>query len=294
MIGLFNLMRNKRLFFLMIGLILFIAVIGFSLRDRQLSAPEKFVNDSVAYVQQWLYKPAGYIAGFFEDIGNIRSLQEENEQLRTTAAAYARDKIKYNVIEKQNAQLERDLKFTERQRQLNDYQYLIAQVVSVSSDPYNPTIKIDLGSENGIKENMAVVTVDGLIGIVSKVSAFSSNVEPITSLDEKSPNSKSISVTVLGRENDSFGIIATYDQENGRFEMTRIPENDPMIVGDTVITSGLGRVFPRGLVVGTVETTPQAGDFGLTKVASVKPQADFNRLTEVFVVKMADNEGGTP
>jgi len=287
-------MRNKRLFFLMIGLILFIAVIGFSLRDRQLSAPEKFVNDSVAYVQQWLYKPAGYIAGFFEDIRNIRSLQEENEQLRTTAAAYARDKIKYNVIEKQNAQLEKDLKFTERQRKLNDYEYLIAQVVSVSSDPYNPTIKIDLGSENGIKENMAVVTVDGLIGIISKVSAFSSNVEPITSLDEKSPNSKSISVTVLGRENESFGIIATYDQENGRFEMSRIPENDPMIVGDTVITSGLGRVFPRGLVVGTVETTPQAGDFGLTKVASVKPLADFNRLTEVFVVKMSDYEGGTP
>jgi len=278
----------------MIGLILFIAVIGFSLRDRQLSAPEKFVNDSVAYVQQWLYKPAGYIAGFFEDIRNIRSLQEENEQLRTTAAAYARDKIKYNVIEKQNAQLEKDLKFTERQRKLNDYEYLIAQVVSVSSDPYNPTIKIDLGSENGIKENMAVVTVDGLIGIISKVSAFSSNVEPITSLDEKSPNSKSISVTVLGRENESFGIIATYDQENGRFEMSRIPENDPMIVGDTVITSGLGRVFPRGLVVGTVETTPQAGDFGLTKVASVKPLADFNRLTEVFVVKMSDYEGGTP
>ncbi|WP_317966457.1 rod shape-determining protein MreC [Paenibacillus sp. CCS19] len=287
-------MRNKRLFFLMIGLILFIAAIGFSLRDRQLSAPEKFVNDSVAYVQQWLYKPAGYIAGFFEDIGNIRSLQEENEQLRTTAAAYARDKIKYNVIEKQNADLERDLKFTERQRQLNDYEYLIAQVVSVSSDPYNPTIKIDLGSENGIKENMAVVTVDGLIGIISKVSAFSSNVEPITSLDEKSPNSKAISVTVLGREKESFGIIGTYDQENGRFEMTRIPENDPMIVGDTVVTSGLGRVFPSGLIVGTVETTPQAGDFGLTKVASVKPLADFNRLTEVFVVKMTDNEEGTP
>lgn len=278
----------------MIGLILFIAAIGFSLRDRQLSAPEKFVNDSVAYVQQWLYKPAGYIAGFFEDIGNIRSLQEENEQLRTTAAAYARDKIKYNVIEQTNADLERDLKFTERQAKLNDYEYLIAQVVSVSSDPYNPTIKIDLGSENGIKENMAVVTVDGLIGIISKVSAFSSNVEPITSLDEKSPNSKSISVTVLGREKDSFGIIGTYDQENGRFEMTRIPENDPMIVGDTVVTSGLGRVFPRGLVVGTVETTPQAGDFGLTKVASVKPLADFNRLTEVFVVKMSDNEEGTP
>ncbi|GMK38390.1 cell shape-determining protein MreC [Paenibacillus sp. CCS19] len=282
------------MFFLMIGLILFIAAIGFSLRDRQLSAPEKFVNDSVAYVQQWLYKPAGYIAGFFEDIGNIRSLQEENEQLRTTAAAYARDKIKYNVIEKQNADLERDLKFTERQRQLNDYEYLIAQVVSVSSDPYNPTIKIDLGSENGIKENMAVVTVDGLIGIISKVSAFSSNVEPITSLDEKSPNSKAISVTVLGREKESFGIIGTYDQENGRFEMTRIPENDPMIVGDTVVTSGLGRVFPSGLIVGTVETTPQAGDFGLTKVASVKPLADFNRLTEVFVVKMTDNEEGTP
>ncbi|GFN33630.1 rod shape-determining protein MreC [Paenibacillus xylaniclasticus] len=294
MIELFNLMRNKRLFVLMIGLILFIAALGFSLRDRQLSAPEKFVNDSVAYVQQWFYKPAGYIAGLFEDIGNIRSLQKENEQLRTTAAAYARDKIKYNIIEKRVEDLENKLKFTERQRSLNNYEYLIAQVISVSPDPYNSTIKIDLGSENGIKENMAVVSDDGLVGIVTKVSAFSSNVEPITSLDEKSPNSKSISVTVLGRENESFGIIGTFDHNKGRFVMNRIPENDPMIVGDTVITSGLGRVFPRGLVVGTVETTPQADDFGLTKVASVKPLADFNRLTEVFVVKMAETGEETP
>ncbi|MWC28748.1 rod shape-determining protein MreC [Paenibacillus sp. MMS18-CY102] len=294
MIELFNLMRNKRLFVLMIGLILFIAVLGFSLNDRKLSAPEKFVNDSVAYVQQWFYKPAGYIAGLFEDIGSIRSLHEENENLRTMAAAYTRDKIKYNRIEQENVRLQEKLKFTERQKKLNDYEYLIAQVVAISPDPYNPTIRINLGSENGIKKDMAVVSEDGLVGIVDKVSAFSSSVQPITSLDEKSPSSKSISVTVLGRELESFGIISTYDKESGRLIMSRIPEKDPMMVGDTVITSGLGNVFPSGLVIGTVETPPQAGDFGLTKVASVKPLADFDRPTELFVVKMSETGDETP
>ena len=56
-------------------------------------AGEVLSEDSVGFVQQWFYVPAASIAGFFEDIGNLRAIYEENEYLRLTAAAYARDKI---------------------------------------------------------------------------------------------------------------------------------------------------------------------------------------------------------
>lgn len=283
-------MRNKRMFTLMIGFILCIAVIGFSLSDRkELTWPEKFVKDSAAYVQQWFYKPAGFIAGFFEDIGNLRTIYEENEQLRITAAAYSRDKINYNFVEKENERLKEALKFTERQKEMYNYNYLIAQVISVSNDANNRTMMINLGSKNGIKPNMAVTTIDGLIGLVSSVTPFTAAVTPITELDEASPTFNSIAVTIMGRENDSFGILSSYNKETSRLVMTKIAENDKMDIQDTVITSGLGNVYPRGLVVGTVESK-QLGDFGLTYTASVKLSASFDHLTEVFVVQVPELE----
>ncbi|WP_207892442.1 rod shape-determining protein MreC [Paenibacillus pinisoli] len=278
-------MRNKRVFMLMIGLILFIAIIGFSLSDRkELSWPEKFLKDTTGYAQQWFYKPAGYIAGFFEDIRNMRQVYEENEQLRLLAAAYARDKVEYNFIKKDNERLQRELNFTEQQKQMYNYNYLIAQVISVSNDANSRTMTINLGSKNGIKPNMAVTTVDGLIGLVSSVTPYTSTITPITELNEVSIAFNSIAATIEGRENESFGILSSYNRETGMLVMTKIAETDKMEIGDTVITSGLGGVYPRGLRVGTVESK-QVGDFGLTYTASVKLSASFDHLTEVFVVQ---------
>lgn len=275
---------------LMIGLILFIAVIGYSLSDRkELTFPEKFLKDSTAFVQQWFYKPAGYIAGFFEDIRELRHIYEEYEQLRITAAAYARDKVTYNFIQQENERLKEELSFTERQKQMYNYNYLIAQVISVSNDANNRTMNINLGSKDGIKKNMAVITVDGLVGLVSSVTPLTASVTPITELDESSPTFNSIAVTILGREKESFGILSSYDKNTGRIIMTKIAENDKMEVSDTVITSGLGGVYPRGLVIGTVETK-QVGDFGLTYTATVKLAASFDHLTEVFVVQSPELE----
>lgn len=286
MIGLFNFMRNKRVFMLMIGFILFIAIIGFSLSDRkELTWPEKFLKDTSGFVQQWFYKPAGYIAGFFEDIREFRTIYEEYEKLRITAAAYSRDKVEYNFMKKEIERLEEALKFTEQQKLLNNYTYLIAHVVSVSNDANNRTMTINLGSKHGVQKNMAVTTVDGLVGLVSSVTPFTAAVTPITELNESSPTFNSIAVTIEGREDESFGILSSYDKDTRRIIMTRIAENDKMEIGDNVISSGLGGVYPRGLKIGTVETK-QVGNFGLTYTADVKLSASFDHLTEVFVVQV--------
>jgi len=274
---------------LMIGMILFIAVIGYSLSDRgELSLPEKITKDTSAFVQQWFYKPAGHIAGFFEDIGQLRVIYEENEKLKEIAAAYAREKVHYNFVEQENEELKEMLHFTERQKLINKYNYLIAQVVSVSNDANNRSLNIDLGSKHGIKRNMAVTTVDGLIGLISAVTPYSATVTPITELDENSPTFNSIAATVYGKEK-SFGILSGYNKSTERLIMTKIAEDDNMEIGDTVITSGIGNIYPRGLIVGTVETK-QVGDFGLTYTANIKMSASLDHLTKVFVVQVPDLE----
>lgn len=281
----------------MVGLILTIALMGFTLGLRgNLSWPEKIVHDTVTFVQQIFYKPAAAISGFFEDVADLKETYEENERLKIALAQYTRDKAWYNAVEAENERLREKLGFTERQKQMNQkYDYRIAQVTSINvADPFNQTININLGNRDGIKEGMPIISVEGLVGTVSRVSEFSSSVQLLTNLDNEDANSRAISATVLGKENESFGMIESYDQSTGTFLMTRIAESDPIEDGDIVVTSDLGGTFLGGLVIGEV-VSKQVGDFGLTLTAQVKPAATYQDWRELFVVvsHTEDEQQGT-
>ena len=274
-------MRNKRLFILMIGLILFIALMGFTFGRNRLTWPEKFVNDAFGTVQGVFYRPVGAVADFFRDLGRLSDVYKENEQLRQTVAQYTQDQIRFNLLEAENKRLQEELNFTERQKSMDNYRYLIAQVVGSTSNPYERTITINRGSKDGIKPEMAVRTVDGLVGLVSKVKNFTSTVTLISNLDPSSSKGSPVSATFLSKP-DSFGIIE-YDEETKTLLMSKIEEKDKPVDGDTVITSGLGSLFPKGIIIGTVKSS-QVGDFGLTYTATIEPAAKFDHLREVFVI----------
>ena len=274
-------MRNKRLFILMIGLIVFIALMGVTLGRTRLTWPEKFASDAFGTVQSVLYRPVGAVADFFRDLGRLSDVYQENERLRRTVAQYTQDQIKFNLLEADNKRLQEELEFTERQKQMDDYRYLIAHVVGSNSNPYEKTITINLGSKDGIKPEMAVRTVDGLVGLVSKVKNFTSTVTLITNLDTGTSKGTPVSATFLSKP-DSFGIIE-YDDETKALLMTKIDEKDKPADGDQVITSGLGSLFPKGIIIGTVKSS-QVGDFGLTYTAVIEPAARFDHLREVFVI----------
>lgn len=281
MSAIFRLMRNKRLFILMIGLILFIALMGFTFGRNRLTWPEKFVSDAIGTVQGVFYRPVGAVADFFRDLGRLSDVYKENEQLRQTVAQYTQDQIRFNRLEADNKRLMEELKFTERQKNMDNYRYLIAHVIGSTSNPYERTITINLGSKDGIKPEMAVRTVEGLVGLVSKVKNFTSTVTLISNLDPSSSKGSPVSATFLSKP-DSFGIIE-YDEETKTLMMSKIEEKDKPMDGDTVITSGLGSLFPKGVIVGTVKSS-QVGDFGLTYTAVIEPAAKFNHLQEVFVI----------
>ncbi|MBN3525659.1 rod shape-determining protein MreC [Paenibacillus apiarius] len=292
---LFKLLGNKRLFIMLFGLILFIALMGFTLGGRlNLSWPEKFVHDTVTFVQQIFYKPAAYVSEFIEDVSNLKDVHEENERLKIAVAQYTRDKAHYNAIQAQNESLMEALKFTERQKKLNlPYEYRIAQVTSINvADPFNQTINVNLGSKNGVRQGMPVISVEGVVGMISRVYEFSSTVQLLTNLDDKDPSSRPISATIMGKEKKSFGMIESYDHSSGTFSMTRIEEDDEIAEGDTVVSSGEGGIFPKGLILGTVISI-NIGEFGLTRTATVQPAATYRDWRELFIVITPDlNETG--
>lgn len=282
---LFKLFNNKRLFILLIALVMFIVVMGFSLGPRKsLSWPENFLRDTTGFVQNLFYKPAGYVAGLFEDIGNLHNLAKENQRLKILAAQYARDKAQYNFIKAENVRLQKLNDFTEAQKQIYQYEYHIAQVLSLSTEPSNSTLVINLGSKDGVKPNMSVISVEGLVGVVSEVSNFTSTVKLMTMMDINDPNSQPpIAATVFNKEGETFGMVETYDQQTGMLKMNKIPVGNPVAEGDTIISSGIGGVYPRGMTIGTVESV-DVGEYGLTSTATVKPSAEFQDWKELIVV----------
>lgn len=285
----FKLFNNKRLFILLITLVMFIVVMGFSLGTRKsLSWPENFLRDTTGFVQNLFYKPAGYVAGLFQDIRELSELAEENKRLKILAAQYTIDKANYNFVKARNESLQKDLHFTNAQKELYKYNYNTAQVLSLTTEPSNSTLVIDLGSSDGMKPNMSVISVDGLVGVISKVSNFTSTVKLMTMMDVNDPNSQPpIAATAIGKEGKTFGMIESYDQETGMLKMNKIPQGDPIAEKDTIVTSGIGRLYPQGLTIGTVMSVEE-GQFGLTSTAIIKPSAEFQDWKQLIVVSQEE------
>lgn len=282
-----RLLGNKKLILLLVSIIAFIALMGLTLGNRgELTWPEEFVKDIAGFAQGLIYKPAGAAAGFFENLANMRNVYEENVALKKKLNDYARDAVRLNVLEERVGRLEEALEFSERQKAANNYIWHFAEVVSVNPDAFVHTININAGEKDGIRPEMAVVTTEGLIGIVIETAPFHSTVQLITAIELQAETSKAIAATT--RENpDSFGMIENYDRETGLLEMTRIRASDRLKEGDTVITSGYGGVYPRGLVIGRV-VSRTVTETGITHKALVKPAVDLDRtkIRQVFVVEM--------
>ncbi|GGO05780.1 rod shape-determining protein MreC [Saccharibacillus kuerlensis] len=287
MFKLFRILGNRKLFILLIVLVLFVALMGVTLGDRVgLTWPERFVKDTVGFTQRIVNKPASAVSGFFEDIGDLKAVYEENENYRIQIAQYQRELIDYQEMKSTNERLKEDLKFTEKQKLNSSKHYRFAQVISVNEDVNNPTVNIDVGSQDGVEVGMAVTSIEGMVGIISTTTDYTSTIQLITSLSLTSPDSYSISATATGKTG-TFGIVESYDKKENRLLMTGIKNDDPnkpkIEKGDTIVTSGSGGVFPEGIVLGIVRDL-EPSKFGLTMTAKIFPTASFVEWKELFVV----------
>ena len=171
----------------------------------------------------------------------------------------------------------------ELNKTLTEYTPINATVLSRNKNYWFNTLVIDKGSKSGITENMAVVTKNGLVGKISKVSRNSSEVKLITSNDI---NFK-VSISIKCNGEDYYGILNGYDKETGLITVTGIDKTYPVNNGDLVVTSGLGEMFPSGIVIGNVQDI-KVDKFNLTKTLYVKTQQNFGSVHYVTVLKVIE------
>jgi rod shape-determining protein MreC len=193
-------------------------------------------------------------------------LRRENDQLKVQA-------LQANTTAHENDQLRSALGW---QRQ-TPWKLKLANVVM--RDPANwwRTIEIDLGTRDGLRENLPVLTSEGLVGRVSSVALTRSQVILLGD-----PNCKA-SALVENPARDTGVISANGPLDNSLAELTYLSGSANLKPGQNVITSGLGGIFPKGIPIGQVVDSRPV-EFGLYTEARVKLSANLDALEQVWVL----------
>jgi rod shape-determining protein MreC len=264
---------------LLVCMIILVALIGYSMSDRRSASwPEQFVTDTVGSLQSAFSRPAHFVAGFFDNVSDMKNLYEENKVLKSHLDEYASLQVELTQLRRRNEELEGAVGLMD-DPDLMDYTVRSALVIHRSPDRWNEQVGINKGAQDGIEENMAVMTSRGLIGKIDQVSQFSSSIQLLSDQDV----TNRISAMVLADETIA-GFIEGIDHETGYLQFTMIDMDVELETGQTVATSGLGGVFPENLVIGEI-VDYEYDEFGLTQTAYVEPSASFYHLDYVMVIE---------
>lgn len=266
------------LILIIILIILLLIIFSFTLKeDRKLSKAESLLKDGLIYSEKIITYPFNYIKENIKEYKKLKDVNKNNNILETSI-----DRI--DSIEAENIELRRQLETLKEELNINytlsDYEYLNATVVSRNVGYWHNKITINKGTYNGVEKDMVVISSKGLIGKVIKTSTFTSDVRLITTSD----TSNKISVHISNGDNNLYGLINSYDYNKNVLELEGISNTKDVNIGDYVYTSGLGGVFPTGILIGIVEEIT-TDSYDLAKIIKVKPSADFNDINYVSILK---------
>ena len=165
-----------------------------------------------------------------------------------------------------------------------NYELENAAVVVRNKSYWLDTLIIDKGKKNGIKKDMAVITKDGLIGIISKVYKNSSEVRMITTNNNKNK----LTVYIETESGDYVGYIDKYDKDKKLLVIKDIDKDSNINEGSIVKTSGMNKEFPKGIYIGKVKKIEIDKD-NLSKVLYVEINQNLNKIHYVAVVKKVND-----
>ena len=155
------------------------------------------------------------------------------------------------------------------------YDYTGARVVNATFNRVKNYITIDQGRKNFIEKEMGVASPEGIVGLIQDLSDNYSIVIPLINIDTR--------ISAKIKKNNYYGSLQ-WDGDNYRYSYLKdIPYHVDVVEGDTIVTSGLSKIFPEGIIVGYVEAVDrETANFLKIKV---RLAVDFKRLNHVYVIE---------
>ena len=213
--------------------------------------------------------------GYASYITEFDKLKTENEELKKQITEMLDQVQSASGIKEENDQLRRMLEVKEEHL---DYKFEPADVVGREDGNYMTVFTLGRGKNNGIDKDMPIIASNcGLIGRITDAGATWAKASSIIDMD--------FSAGAYVERSRATGIVVG-DYElglRGLCKLTHLQSDADIAVGDRVLTSGIGSVYPRGLILGTVIEVDY-DDSLRTKYAIVKPYAEISGLTSVMVV----------
>lgn len=272
--------KNKLTVTVIVLSVSFLVLIGYTVNKNNMTAAEDGIGKALNSIQGVVYKVNDGIKNNISFIINYKKIKEENKQILENDIQLKDKALDYDALKNENERLRQMLNF---KNQRTEYDYLGCDIIGKSGDNWLDGFVINRGTEDGVKDRMAVVTGEGLVGQVTSVG---SNWAIVQSLVNEN-------IAVAGmlnstREND--GVVKGYRDYDDKLlaKLYYLPLDSLVKEGDLVLTSGLGGLYPKGIKIGTVINVEE--DKGkLIKNALIEPSVDFNKLEELFVVIPKNN-----
>lgn len=241
---------------------------------------EKGINTVFLPIQQVIKWPFNKMENSIDFFVDMKNLAEENERLNKENIELKERVRQLEIDGIENSQLRDMLNLTKKYETSNA---IVAEVISMDSSIWFDVFTINKGEKDGIKNNMTVLTPQGLVGKVTQT--FSTTAQVTSILDVN--NAVSARLTKTGDLITTKGDMNLVDK--GLLKLKYVTSDVNLAEGDVVETSGMGGIYPKGIFIGTISKVEQDNKTMKT-YAVLEPGVDFNKISEVLVISNMEGE----
>lgn len=235
----------------------------------------KLAVETIAHVEGLFYYPLDSLKDAWDRYIFLINLREENKRLKEKNSFLTRQVIQYQETYLENIRLQKLFALKEHV----NYKSIAAKVIGKNQPQVLKTIMINKGSAHGLRVSLPVAVDQGVVGRIIETSWLVSRVLLLT--DENS------NIDVLVQRNRAPGILR--GTGSGGCSLRYVTKTEDIKIGDTLISSGIGGIFPKGLLLGMV-TGVNKKDSGLFQKIEVKPSADVAKIEEVLVFLLENSD----
>lgn len=233
---------------------------------------QQFGSQLLAPLSFYITGLANSVSDFFDTVGSIGTLRTTVQQQREEIERLSFQLVRMQELEQENQDLRKLLGFKQTRP---DLQLMPVRILGTDATGVVNTIVIDKGSNDGIREDTAIITWQGLVGRVIRVQPTTAFVLLVTDV------SSSVAARVQDPVSRASGIVS--GQKEGGLIMRHILQQELIQTGDLVITSGVGGSLPEGLPIGRVVRV-QKRSIEMFQEAILEPAVDMSKLERIYAV----------
>lgn len=264
---------------LAVAVLVLVACSYITSRERDSVSPLEYaIREALAPVQTALFRVASELNSFGRTVANLGQLIRENDQLYLEMSRLMAENARLEEYRLENIRLRRLLGFQETM----SHATIAAEIIARDPGNWLGTVTINRGTRHGVAKNMAVVTAEGLVGRVLSATWNTANV--LLVVDPRS------AVGGMAQRTRTLVLVEGDPGTAGMCQVKFLVPDPDVAEGDTLLSSGLGGIYPKGLVIGEiVEVVP--GKYGVGRAARLRPAVDFARLEEVLIIVGGEGAG---